>query len=45
MGGAANTVHIIDAAGTTSLPEMPKDAVGRALVARIAAALNTGTPA
>jgi phosphopantothenoylcysteine decarboxylase/phosphopantothenate--cysteine ligase len=35
MGGLANTVHIIDAAGVDSLPEMPKDAVAQAIVARI----------
>ncbi|GHC85929.1 bifunctional phosphopantothenoylcysteine decarboxylase/phosphopantothenate--cysteine ligase CoaBC [Novosphingobium pokkalii] len=49
MGGTANTVHIIDAAGVDSLPEMPKDAVAQAIVARIAATLaatiTNGTPA
>ncbi|MBU6265968.1 MAG: bifunctional phosphopantothenoylcysteine decarboxylase/phosphopantothenate--cysteine ligase CoaBC [Sphingomonadales bacterium] len=40
MGGAANTVHIVTAAGVESLPEMPKDAVGTALVARIIDALG-----
>jgi len=45
MGGAVNAVHVIDAAGIESLPEMPKNAVARALVARIARALSNGTPA
>ena len=45
MGGAVNAVHVIDAVGIESLPEMPKDAVARALVARIARALANGTPA
>ncbi len=36
MGGALNTVHIVTAHGTESLPEMPKSDVARALVARIA---------
>jgi len=39
MGGASNTVHIVTAAGVESLPEMPKDAVARALAERIADAL------
>ena len=39
MGGAANTVHIVTAKGVESLPEMPKQDVARALVARIAEAL------
>ena len=39
MGGARNTVHIITPSGVESLPEMPKGAVGEALVARIAKAL------
>lgn len=36
MGGAVNAVHIVTAAGVESLPEMPKDAVARALIERIA---------
>ena len=36
MGGAANAVHIVTAAGVESLPEMPKDRVAAALVERIA---------
>ncbi|GMM61449.1 bifunctional phosphopantothenoylcysteine decarboxylase/phosphopantothenate--cysteine ligase CoaBC [Novosphingobium pituita] len=39
MGGARNTVHIIDAAGVDSLPEMPKEAVAEAIIARIATTL------
>ena len=39
MGGAANAVHIVTAAGVESLPEMPKDRVAAALVERIADAL------
>jgi phosphopantothenoylcysteine decarboxylase/phosphopantothenate--cysteine ligase len=35
MGGSANTVHIVTAGGVESLPEMPKDDVARALVAKI----------
>ncbi|HVR90713.1 MAG TPA: bifunctional phosphopantothenoylcysteine decarboxylase/phosphopantothenate synthase [Novosphingobium sp.] len=41
MGGATNTVHIVSAEGVESLPEMPKEEVGRALVERIALALAT----
>jgi len=40
MGGAANAVHIVTAGGVESLPEMPKEEVARALVDRIAAALE-----
>ena len=40
MGGAANTVHIVTADGVEHLPEMPKEDVARALVARIADALG-----
>jgi phosphopantothenoylcysteine decarboxylase/phosphopantothenate--cysteine ligase len=40
MGGGLNTVHIITASGVESLPEMPKPEVARALVSRIAEALN-----
>lgn len=36
MGGASNAVHIVTAQGVESLPEMPKDAVARALAQRIA---------
>ena len=39
MGGDANLVHIVTAKSVDSLPEMPKDAVARALVERIADAL------
>ncbi|MDR2857998.1 MAG: bifunctional phosphopantothenoylcysteine decarboxylase/phosphopantothenate--cysteine ligase CoaBC [Novosphingobium sp.] len=39
MGGPVNTVHIVTAAGTEDLPEMPKEEVGRAIVERIALAL------
>ncbi len=39
MGGASNAVHIVTADGVESLPEMPKGAVARALVERIANAL------
>jgi phosphopantothenoylcysteine decarboxylase/phosphopantothenate--cysteine ligase len=39
MGGHANAVHIVTAAGVESLPEMPKEDVARALVERIAHAL------
>ena len=40
MGGAANSVHIVTAAGVESLPEMPKEDVARALVDRMAEALK-----
>jgi phosphopantothenoylcysteine decarboxylase/phosphopantothenate--cysteine ligase len=40
MGGAANTVHIVTAAGVEHLPELPKEEVARALVERIANALE-----
>ncbi len=39
MGGDANRIHIVTADGTESLPELPKDQVGAALVERIARAL------
>ena len=39
MGGDANRVHIVTANGVESLPELPKDQVGTALVERIARAL------
>lgn len=40
MGGAANTVHIVTAAGVESWERMPKDAVAERLAERIAAALG-----
>ena len=40
MGGTRNALHIITAAGTESLPEMPKGAAAAALVERIADALH-----
>lgn len=40
MGGDANTVHIVSAAGVETLPELPKQAVAAALVERIADALS-----
>ncbi len=40
MGGTRNTVHIVTKSGVDSLPEMPKDEVARALIARIAKALQ-----
>ncbi|HEY0960001.1 MAG TPA: bifunctional phosphopantothenoylcysteine decarboxylase/phosphopantothenate synthase [Novosphingobium sp.] len=40
MGGAANTVHIVTAKGIESLSEMPKEDVARAIVERIADALD-----
>ncbi|MEO6093355.1 MAG: bifunctional phosphopantothenoylcysteine decarboxylase/phosphopantothenate--cysteine ligase CoaBC [Novosphingobium sp.] len=40
MGGARNTVHIVTAEGIESLPDMPKQEVARALVARIAERLG-----
>jgi phosphopantothenoylcysteine decarboxylase/phosphopantothenate--cysteine ligase len=39
MGGSANKVHIVTAKGIEDLPEMPKEAVGQAIVERIALAL------
>jgi phosphopantothenoylcysteine decarboxylase/phosphopantothenate--cysteine ligase len=42
MGGADNSVHIVTADGVESWPPQSKEAVARALVARIAAALNGG---
>jgi phosphopantothenoylcysteine decarboxylase / phosphopantothenate---cysteine ligase len=38
MGGAANTVHLVTAAGVEDWPELPKTEVARRLAARIAAA-------
>lgn len=40
MGGPNNTVHIVSAGGVEDLPEMPKEAVARALARRIADALD-----
>ena len=40
MGGPNNTVHIVSAGGVEDLPEMPKEAVARALATRIADALD-----
>jgi phosphopantothenoylcysteine decarboxylase / phosphopantothenate---cysteine ligase len=42
MGGDVNKVHIVSADGVESWPPQPKDAVARALVGRIAAALAGG---
>lgn len=39
MGGLRNTVHIVSAQGVESLPDLPKEAVAKALVERIARAL------
>ena len=38
MGGVANTVHLVTAAGVEDWPELPKTEVARRLAARIAAA-------
>jgi len=40
MGGEVNRVHIVTAKGVEDLPEMPKESVARALVERIADALE-----
>src|ERR1043166_4994993 len=42
MGGDHNKVHLVTAAGVESWPDQSKDEVARALVARIAAALDRG---
>ena len=42
MGGDHNKVHLVTAAGVESWPEQSKDEVARALVSRIAAALDKG---
>jgi phosphopantothenoylcysteine decarboxylase / phosphopantothenate---cysteine ligase len=42
MGGDHNKVHLVTAAGVESWPDQSKDEVARALVARIAAALDQG---
>jgi phosphopantothenoylcysteine decarboxylase/phosphopantothenate--cysteine ligase len=44
MGGDVNTVHLVTAAGIQSWPPQSKDAVARALVERIAAALQGSQP-
>jgi phosphopantothenoylcysteine decarboxylase/phosphopantothenate--cysteine ligase len=43
MGGDHNKVHLVTAAGVESWPDQSKDEVARALVARIAAALDPGS--
>ena len=40
MGGDSNTVHLVTASGVESWPPQSKDEVARALIARIAAALD-----
>ena len=43
MGGDANTVHLIARDGAVETwPTLPKDEVGRRLVARFAALLDAG---
>jgi phosphopantothenoylcysteine decarboxylase/phosphopantothenate--cysteine ligase len=44
MGGDDNTIHLVTAAGVESWPPQSKDAVARALVERIAAALAAPSP-
>ncbi|MFV0644956.1 MAG: bifunctional phosphopantothenoylcysteine decarboxylase/phosphopantothenate--cysteine ligase CoaBC [Sphingomonadaceae bacterium] len=44
MGGSQNRVHIVTAQGVEDLPQMPKPAVARALIERIAHALNKSAP-
>ena len=39
MGGDRNTVHLVSEAGVESWPQQTKDAVARALISKIAAAL------
>jgi phosphopantothenoylcysteine decarboxylase/phosphopantothenate--cysteine ligase len=41
MGGSSNTVHIVTEKGIEDLPEMSKEAVGKAIVERIALELGT----
>jgi phosphopantothenoylcysteine decarboxylase/phosphopantothenate--cysteine ligase len=41
MGGDRNTVHLVTAHGVESWPPQSKEAVARALVARIAASLGS----
>ena len=40
MGGDSNAVHLVTAAGVESWPSQSKENVARALVARVAQALN-----
>ena len=40
MGGDANTIHVVTADGVESWPPQSKNDVARALIARIAAALQ-----
>jgi len=40
MGGDANTIHVVTANGVESWPPQSKNDVARALIARIAAALQ-----
>jgi phosphopantothenoylcysteine decarboxylase/phosphopantothenate--cysteine ligase len=42
MGGDRNKVHLVTAAGVESWPDQSKDDVARALVSRVAAALDKG---
>ncbi|MFN3482880.1 MAG: bifunctional phosphopantothenoylcysteine decarboxylase/phosphopantothenate synthase [Rhabdaerophilum calidifontis] len=42
MGGDRNRVHIVTPEGIEDLPDMPKDAVARALIRRFAAMLGEG---
>ncbi|WP_150287439.1 bifunctional phosphopantothenoylcysteine decarboxylase/phosphopantothenate synthase [Rhabdaerophilum calidifontis] len=42
MGGDRNRVHIVTPEGIEDLPDMPKDAVARALIRRFAAMLGAG---
>jgi phosphopantothenoylcysteine decarboxylase / phosphopantothenate---cysteine ligase len=42
MGGDSNTVHLVTADGIEDWPPQSKDEVARALIARIAAALQSG---
>ena len=44
MGGDRNTVYLVTPQGVESWPPQSKDDVARALIARIAAALDGGTP-
>ncbi len=41
MGGESNAVHVITGEGVETLEQMPKDAVARALVERIARELES----
>lgn len=44
MGGDSNTIHLITGAGVDEWPLMSKQAVAERLVARLASALEDGTP-